>query len=126
MADSPGGVLIVEDEEELRNLFALLLEMDGFTVFQANDGSNGLEMLQEHVAEIRLLITDLNLPRVGGVDLIRRARALNPDIKIVGTSGMSGESVRLMVMKAGADDFLPKPFQPKEAISKLRALLGLT
>jgi len=126
MADSPGGVLIVEDEEELRNLFALLLEMDGFTVFQANDGGNGLEMLQEHVAEIRLLITDLNLPRVGGVDLISRARALNPDIKIVGTSGMSGESVRLMVMKAGADDFLPKPFQPKEAISKLRAILGLT
>jgi DNA-binding response OmpR family regulator len=126
MADSPGGVLIVEDEEELRSLFALLLEMDGFTVFQANDGSHGLEMLQKHLAEIRLLITDLNLPRVGGVDLISKARALNPDIKIVGTSGMSGESVRLMVMKAGADDFLPKPFQPKEAISKLRAILGRT
>lgn len=126
MADSPGGVLIVEDEEELRNLFAILLEMEGFTVFQANDGSKGLEMLQEHAEEIRLLITDLNLPRVGGVDLISKARTLNPGIKIVGTSGMSGESVRLMVMKAGADDFLPKPFQPKEAISKLRAILGLT
>jgi DNA-binding response OmpR family regulator len=125
MADSQGGVLIVEDEEELRNLFAILLEMDGFTVFQANDGREGLEMLQEHAQEISLLITDLNLPRIGGVDLISKARALNPTIKIVGTSGMSGEAVRLMVMKAGADDFLPKPFQPQEAINKLRAILGL-
>jgi len=126
MADSPGGVLIVEDEEELRSLFAILLEMDGFTVFQAGDGRKGLEMLQEHVREIGLLITDLNLPRIGGVDLISKARSLNPDIKIVGTSGMSGEAVRLMVMKAGADDFLPKPFQPQEAISKLRSILGRT
>jgi DNA-binding response OmpR family regulator len=126
MAGSPGGVLIVEDEEELRSLFAILLEIDGFTVFQANDGREGLEMLQKHVEEIGLLITDLNLPRVGGVDLISKARTLNPAIKIVGTSGMSGEAVRLMVMKAGADDFLPKPFQPQEAIGKLRAILGLT
>jgi len=126
MAEAPGGVLIVEDEEELRNLFAILLEMDGFTVFQANDGGEGLEMLQKHAQEIDLLITDLNLPRVGGVDLISKARALNPAIKIVGTSGMSGEAVRLMVMKAGADDFLPKPFQPQEAIRKLRAILGVT
>ena len=126
MADSPGGVLIVEDEEELRSLFAILLEMDGFTVFQAGDGRKGLEMLQEHVREIGLLITDLNLPRIGGVDLISKARSLNPDIKIVGTSGMSGEAVRLMVIKAGADDFLPKPFQPQEAISKLRSILGRT
>ena len=126
MAEAPGGVLIVEDEEELRNLFAILLEIDGFTVFQANDGGEGLEMLQKHAQEIDLLITDLNLPRVGGVDLISKARALNPAIKIVGTSGMSGEAVRLMVMKAGADDFLPKPFQPQEAIRKLRAILGVT
>jgi DNA-binding response OmpR family regulator len=125
MASSQGGVLIVEDEEELRNLFAILLEMDGFTVFQASDGGRGLEMLQEHAREIDLLITDLNLPRIGGVDLISKARTLNPAIKIVGTSGMSGEAVRLTVMKAGADDFLPKPFQPQEAIGKLRAILGL-
>ena len=124
MADQgAGGGLIVEDEQELRHLFAILLEMEGFKVLQANDGSQGLDLLQKHAGEIRLLITDLNLPRIAGMDLISRARALNPSIKIVGTSGMSGKAVREMVIKAGADDFIAKPFQPSEAIAKLKAIL---
>ena len=70
-----------------------------------------------------MVITDLNLPKVGGVDLINQARKLNPAVKIVGTSGMSGDKVREMVMRAGADDFIPKPFQAQEAIRKLKAIL---
>jgi DNA-binding response OmpR family regulator len=125
MADkAAGGVLIVEDEQELRHLFAILLEMEGFKVLQANDGSQGLELLHKHAGEVRLLITDLNLPRVAGMDLISKARALNPAIKIVGTSGMSGTAVHDMVIKAGADAFIAKPFQPSEAIAKLKAILG--
>ena len=118
-----GSVLLVEDEQELRSLFALLLEMEGFTVYQANNGSEGLDLMQAHAGDIRLMITDLNLPKIGGIDLIQRARALNPSVKIVGTSGMSGKTVRDMVLKAGADDFLPKPFQPQTAIEKLKAIL---
>jgi DNA-binding response OmpR family regulator len=117
------NVLIVEDEQELRSLFAILLEMEGFKVFQANDGSQGLDLLQKHAGEVALLITDLNLPQVAGMDVIARARALNPAIKIVGTSGMGGKAVREMVIKAGADEFIAKPFQPSEAISKLKAIL---
>jgi DNA-binding response OmpR family regulator len=124
MADQGvGGVLIVEDEQELRNLFAILLEMEGFTVLQANDGKQGLDLLQQHAGEVRLMITDLNLPRVAGMDLISQARSLNPSIKIVGTSGLSGAAVQEMVIKAGADDFIAKPFQPSEAIAKLKAML---
>ena len=122
---NPGvrGVLIVEDEQELRSLFAILLEMEGFKVLQAKDGLQGLDMLQEHASEVDLMITDLNLPKFGGVDLISRARKLNPGIKIVGTSGMSGKAVQELVLKAGADDFIPKPFQPQEAIAKLKAIM---
>ncbi len=124
MAEQTGkGVLIVEDEQELRKLFAILLEIEGFSVLQANDGKQGLELLEKHAADVRLLITDLNLPRVAGVDLIARARVLNPSIKIVGTSGMGGKAVHDMVIKAGADDFLAKPFKPSEAIAKLKAML---
>jgi DNA-binding response OmpR family regulator len=97
--------------------------MEGFKVLQANDGNQGLDLLQKHAGEVRLLITDLNLPRIGGIELISRARALNPSIKIVGTSGMSGKAVHEMVIKAGADDFIAKPFQPSEAIAKLKAIL---
>ncbi|MCC6397506.1 MAG: response regulator [Bacteroidetes bacterium] len=119
-----GSVLIVEDEQELRGLFALLLELEGFTVYQANDGKQGLEVLKAHAGDIGLLITDLNLPKLAGVDLIGHARTLNPAVKIVGTSGMSGSAVRDMVLKAGADEFLPKPFQPQDAIRRLKAMLG--
>jgi DNA-binding response OmpR family regulator len=117
------SILIVEDEQELRNLFAILLEMEGFKVFQASDGKQGLELLKEHVGELKLLVTDLNMPQVAGMDLISRARALNPSIKIVGTSGMGGKAVQEMVIKAGADAFIAKPFQPSEAIAKLKAIL---
>ena len=119
-----GSVLIVEDEQELRKLFAMLLEIEGFVVHQADDGKQGLELMKAHAGDIGLLITDLNLPKLAGVDLINQARKLNPSVKIVGTSGMDGNTVREMVLKAGADDFLPKPFQPQEAIRKLKALLG--
>ncbi len=124
MASSAGAsILIVEDEAELRNLFALILEMEGFTVLQAADGQKGLEILTSHPGPIRMVITDLNLPKVGGMDLINQARKLNPAVKIVGTSGMSGDKVREMVMRAGADDFIPKPFQAQDAIRKLKAIL---
>jgi DNA-binding response OmpR family regulator len=119
-----GSVLVVEDERELRTLFALLLEIEGFTVYQADDGKQGYEVLQNHASEIALVITDLNLPGIAGVDLIGMARKLNPSVKIVATSGMSGKEVRELVLKAGADDFLPKPFQPQEAIRILKAILG--
>jgi len=124
MGSSAGvSILIVEDEAELRNLFALILEMEGFTVLQAADGQKGLDILSAHPGGITMMITDLNLPKVGGVDLINQARRLNPRVKIVGTSGMSGDKVRDMVMRAGADDFIPKPFQAQDAIRKLKAIL---
>jgi DNA-binding response OmpR family regulator len=118
------GVLLVEDEQELRHLFAMLLEMEGFTVYQANDGKQGLDVFRAHAGDIGLLVTDLNLPRMAGVDLINQARALNPQVKIVGTSGMGGSAVRDLVIKAGADAFLAKPFHPKDAIEKLKTMLG--
>ncbi len=119
-----GGILIVEDEHELRSLFALLLEVEGYTVYQADDGKQGLEVLRAHAGDIGLLITDLNLPQLAGIDLISHARTINPSVKIVGTSGMGGTAIREMVLKAGADVFLPKPFQPQEAIRMLNSIMG--
>jgi DNA-binding response OmpR family regulator len=117
------GVLIVEDEHELRVLFAALLEMEGFRVYQARDGQQGLDMLLAHTGEIDLMITDLNLPQMRGFELISRARALSPGIRILGTSGLDGAEVRTMVQNAGADGFLPKPFQPLAALEAIKSIL---
>jgi CheY-like chemotaxis protein len=117
------GVLLVEDVDELRTLFAALLELEGYRVFQAADGLQGLESLQANAAEIKMVITDLNLPRGGGIELIGKARSLNPTVKIIGTSGLSSDQVRDMVLSAGAHAFLPKPFQAKDALLTVKQIM---
>jgi CheY-like chemotaxis protein len=118
------GILLVEDEQELRSLFATLLQMEQFKVFEADDGARGLELLDQHRDEIDVVITDLNLPGMGGVELISRVRSLKPSVKIIGTSGIGGAEVEKMLHKAGADLFLAKPFAPQDAIRRVKEILA--
>ncbi|MCK5573437.1 MAG: response regulator [Bacteroidetes bacterium] len=120
----PGAVLLIEDEEELRSLFAMLLEMEKLTVFQAPDGVRALELLELHGDSIRLVISDLNLPRLGGTELLSRIRSMKPDVKLIGTSGLGEEDMPEKVMAAGANAFIPKPFHPQDAIKKVKEVLG--
>ncbi len=119
-----GCVLIVEDEAELRTLFTIVLGDENIAVLQAHDGGVALDVLKERAADIRLLITDLGIPSLGGVELIARARELNPGMRIVGTSGMGGPDIRALVLEAGADAFLAKPFSIDEIVSLVRGLLA--
>ncbi len=120
------GVLIAEDEEEIRGLLAMIFEMEQFTVFQAVDGQHALEIFIEHKGEIGLLITDLGLPRLGGVELIEKVRALKPTIRIIGSSGYGRANVREEVLAAGGDIFLPKPFVAAELVQQAKQLLAIS
>ena len=115
------GVLVVEDDSSLRTLFGVLLEAEGFRVFEAVDGQAGLDTLTAHAGDIGVVITDLGLPRVGGVELIARVRAGHPEVRIIGTSGFGANNVRAMVIAAGADEFYPKPFSLPEVIAKVKS-----
>jgi len=115
------GVLVVEDDSALRTLFGLLLEAEGFRVFEAVDGQAGLDTLTAHAGDIGVVITDLGLPRVGGVELIARVRAVHPEVRIIGTSGFGANNVRAMVIAAGADEFYPKPFSIPDVIAKVKS-----
>jgi DNA-binding response OmpR family regulator len=116
------GVLVVEDDNELRTLFGLLLESEGFKVFQADDGQVALDVLVAHQGEIQMVITDLGLPGIGGVDLIKKICAVDARVRIIGTSGFGAKNVREMVLAAGADEFFSKPFSAGEVIDKVIAL----
>jgi len=116
-------VLIVEDEQELRALFAHLLEGEQFVVLQARDGRSALEMLRARSTEIALMITDLGLPHLGGVELIERAREIDPAIKIIAISGLGDSRMRGIVLKAGANAFIPKPFSISDVLSAVRELI---
>jgi len=120
------GLLIAEDEDELRVLLAVVLEAEGFRVFQAEDGQQAIELVEKHLGEIDIIITDLGLPRLSGLDLIQRARKMKPSLKIVGLSGYGRANVREEVLKAGGDQFHAKPFIAGELIDAVKKLVADT
>jgi hypothetical protein len=117
-----GSVLLAEDEEEIRTLVALLFRAEGFAVFEAGDGVEALETFTRNRDSIIAVVTDLGLPRLGGVDLIQRIRAASPGVRIIGTSGYGEADVYAKVLAAGGDDFLPKPFQASALITLVKRL----
>jgi DNA-binding response OmpR family regulator len=120
------GLLIAEDEDELRILLATVLEAEGFKVFQAEDGQQGIELIKEHMDEIDIVLSDLGLPKVSGLDLIQQARKLKPTLKIIGSSGYGRVNIREEVLNAGGDEFHPKPFVAGELIDAIKKLVGDT
>jgi len=125
MMDTSGNaVLVVEDQDEIRKLVALLFEMEQFTVYQATTGLQALHTFEEHRDEIILLLTDLGLPEMGGLELVERVRAMKPNTKIIGTSGYGRQNIREELLKAGGDEFIPKPFVVDELVKISKRLLG--
>ena len=116
-------VLIVDDDVELCGLLAERLSTEGFAIESVYDGPRGLEraLSQEHA----LVVLDLMLPGMGGLDVLRRLRAQSAVPVLILTA--RGEDVeRILGLEIGADDYLPKPFNPRELIARIRAILRRT
>src|SRR6476620_8285 len=101
-------VLIVDDEPNLRKILAAQLSRDGYDVLTADDGEQGLEMLREH--HIDMVITDLKMPKVDGMTLLREALAEQPDLPIVMITAHGTVDTAVEALKLGAFDYLTKPF----------------
>src|SRR5580693_8796672 len=113
-------VLIVDDDVELCRLLGERLSTEGFALEAVHDGLRGLERVlsREHA----FVILDLMLPGMSGLDVLRRIRARSPLPVLVLTA--RGEDVdRILGLEIGADDYLPKPFNPRELIARIRAIL---
>lgn len=121
---SAKAILIAEDESEIRELLAMLLEGDGFRVFTAADGRAALALLQDRSDDIGLLITDLGLPLLGGMELVQYARKLIPSLAIIAASGYGHANVRRELLKLGVKNFFPKPFSPPELVSMAKRMMG--
>ena len=116
-------VLIVDDDIELCRLLSERLSSEGFALEAVHDGPRGLERVlsDEHA----LIILDLMLPGMGGLDVLRRVRTHSPVPVLILTA--RGEDVdRILGLEIGADDYLPKPFNPRELIARIRAILRRT
>jgi DNA-binding response OmpR family regulator len=116
-------VLIVDDDVQLCRLLAERLSTEGFTIDAVHDGVRGLEraLSLEHA----LVVLDLMLPGMGGLDLLRRLRAQSPVPVLILTA--RGEDIdKILGLEIGADDYVPKPFNPRELVARIRAILRRT
>src|SRR5271163_3514369 len=105
-------VLIVDDEPNLRKILSAQLTRDGYDVMIAEDGAQGLAMLREH--HIDLVITDLKMPKVDGMTLLREALREEPQLPIVMITAHGTVDTAVEALKTGAFDYLTKPFDKDE------------
>src|SRR4051812_38631574 len=105
-------VLIVDDEPNLRKILAAQLSRDGYDVLPAEDGEQGLSLLREH--HIDLVVTDLKMPKVDGMTLLRQALAEQPELPIVMITAHGTVDTAVEALKLGAFDYLTKPFDKDE------------
>jgi two-component system alkaline phosphatase synthesis response regulator PhoP len=113
-------ILIIEDEPKVTKLARDYLEQGGFQVLMAADGKTGLAMARHERPE--LIVLDLMLPGMDGLDVCRALRR-ESDIPIIMLTARAEEADRLIGLELGADDYITKPFSPRELVARVRALL---
>ena len=114
-------ILVVEDDRETRDLIARYLEGRGFRVATARNGPEMFDRLEN--GAFSLLLLDLMLPGEDGLSLCRRLRAAKATIPIIMLTALGEEADRIVGLESGADDYLPKPFSPRELVARINAVL---
>ena len=113
-------ILIVEDEKNLNKILQDYLRHHGFTAISAENGQDGLQLWQQEQPDLVLL--DLNLPDMDGLDLLREMRR-NDQTPVIMISARTEEIDRLIGLELGADDYITKPFSPREVVARVKAVL---
>jgi len=114
----PFTVLVVDDEDYLLKFVSIKLKVSGFQVLNATDGLKALDIVRCGV--IDLVVTDLIMPGLDGIELIRRIRGFS-EVPIIVLTGYESEEKRAEALKAGADDFVTKPFDPDRLVARIEA-----
>ncbi|WP_303784589.1 phosphate regulon transcriptional regulator PhoB [Azovibrio restrictus] len=119
----PASILVVEDEPAIQELIAANLQMAGHRVLRADDGEQALLRVRDQVPDVILL--DWMLPGVSGIQLARRFRAdeRTREVPIIMLTARSEEVDKVAGLEAGADDYVTKPFSPKELMARIKAVL---
>ena len=120
MSAAPVRVLIVDDEPPIRKLLRMGLTAQGYQVLEAPDGETALDLIAE---KPDLVILDLGLPDMQGLDLLRTIRARNDRVPIVVLSSRGDEAAKVQALDMGADDYVTKPFGTDELLARMRAAL---
>jgi len=117
-------LLMIEDDARLAQMVGEYLTQSGFLFTHAGDGASGLEQLQQHAPD--LVILDLMLPDTDGLEICRRIRSLPAPaskVSVLMLTAKGDPMDRIIGLEIGADDYLPKPFEPRELLARIRAVL---
>jgi len=119
-------ILIIEDEKAVREMLCFTLKNNGFEILEAEDSNSALDALKEN--EINLILLDWMLPGKQGIEISRLIRSSSEikDIPIIMLTAKSDESDKVLGLESGADDYVTKPFSPKELVARIKALLRRT
>ncbi|RUT09783.1 DNA-binding response regulator [Dulcicalothrix desertica PCC 7102] len=121
-------ILVVEDEELIREMLLMALEGEGYVVVTASDGRSAVDYLKANESNLSennfdLVILDLMLPQINGLDICRFLRQQGNPVPILMLSAKGSETDRVLGLEVGADDYLTKPFSVRELVARCRALL---
>ena len=114
-------ILVIDDDESLRDTISLLLEQEGFRAVQAGDGLDGFE--KAITLKPDLLLVDLRLPGMSGTEICKQLRAARVTTPIIVLSAIDDELDKVLLLEIGADDYVVKPFGTRELMARIRAVL---
>jgi DNA-binding response OmpR family regulator len=114
-------ILVIDDDDSLRDTIGLMLEKEGFRPILAADGKTGLQ--EALTAKPSLILVDLRMPVLNGVDVCKRVRAAGMQTPIIVLSAIGEELDKVLLLEIGADDYVVKPFGTRELLARIRAIL---
>ena len=117
-------VLVVEDESTIANIVRIALEREGYRVLSVRTGEEALAELPRH--RFDLIVLDIGLPGIDGLEVCRRVRASSSSVPIIMLTARDEEADRVAGLELGADDYVPKPFSPRELAARVKAVLRRT
>jgi CheY-like chemotaxis protein len=119
-----GIILVVDDEELVRRMAATTLEHLGYTILEAGNGQEAIEVFRRNASQITLVILDLSMPVMNGVECLRRLKSIKPDVPVLLSSGFSEAEAARRFQSAGAASFLQKPYMAQHLAQLVKAALS--
>ena len=116
-----GTILVVDDEPNIADLVEMYLRKEGFRVLKAGSGEDGLAAAKRE--RPRLVVLDVGLPGIDGLEVCRRLRAEASSVPVIFLTARDGEIDRILGLEMGGDDYLTKPFSPRELVARVKAVL---
>jgi two-component system chemotaxis response regulator CheY len=121
-----GRILIIEDDPDIRDVLKLQLEQGGHQVIEAKDGEEGIDLMKKgsNLLQVGLIITDIRMPKVNGVEAIDYIKANAPSIPILVITGYPETELAVSLLQKGVKDYLVKPVEKEVLLSKVSAILS--